>query len=311
MSDERTLLVGLLTKQMNKTEDEVTALLYDKDGENLKLKDGVADTLYSFDAERVNKLKAAQTEKFNDGYKKAQGEILTKYEQQIREKYGVQTDKTGVDLIEDIIAAKAPARSAAKLTDDDVKKHEAYIALERGKIKEYEDKINAILDEHNQYKSGVEREKKLSVVYDRANGELDKMRPVMAKSPEVARNQRKMFLNMLNDYDYDIGDNGIVVLKDGKRVENKHGHAVSFEDIVKEKAATMFEFEQQSAKGGAGNQNNGGSSASYSGQLPKDMAELAKFAADIEADGTLSAEEKAKKKVEMTRAFAAAQNRPL
>lgn len=307
--DEKTLLVSLLTKQFAKTEDEISALVFDKDGDNIKIKDNAADLLYSMDAQRISKIKDGYTEKFNDGYKKAQGEVLSKFEKDLRDKFGVNSDKTGLDLIEEVITVKAP-KNPTKVNFDDLKKTPEFIEYERNILKSEQEKANEWKNKYENYAQQVEREKKLSKVYDRALDVLNKKNPVLPKNQEVAKNLQQAFLNTLNEYDYELGDAGIVVLKDGKRHENAHGHAINFDDLVAENAAKYFEFQVQSNKGGAGNQNNGKSSQ-FNGAVPKDMAELASMAAAIDADGTLSPEDKQKKKVELTRAYAASQGRPI
>ena len=56
--NEKQILLGLLTKTLNRSEQEVTELLYQKgDNDELILKDGAIDEILELDSARVESIK--------------------------------------------------------------------------------------------------------------------------------------------------------------------------------------------------------------------------------------------------------------
>ena len=94
----------------------------------------------------------------------------------------------------------------------------------------------------------------MTTVQEKALAKLAELRPVLPSNPTVAQTQQKMFAEQFNAFDYELDASGnILVVKDGKRVENNHGHPVPFEELVAQTAATMFEFQKTEAKGNGAN----------------------------------------------------------
>ena len=84
------LLMSVFTKFFNKTEDELTELLFEGEGEDRKLKDGAAESLIALDEEKVKRIREGAsgdaTKKFDEGYNKAKKEVLSKFEVAFKEK---------------------------------------------------------------------------------------------------------------------------------------------------------------------------------------------------------------------------------
>lgn len=80
------------------------------------------------------------------------------------------------------------------------------------------------------------------------------MRPVLPTNPTAAAVARQEFIEKFQSYDYEITPEGkIVVMKDGKRVEDQHGHAVDLARLVKQETERRFDLAVQDNKGNAGN----------------------------------------------------------
>lgn len=252
--DFEKLLRAYLAKAYKMQDGDIDAILAaSKDDQN-----ALMAALLEKDKERVAELKKpAQGQTFQDGYKKAKAEVLTEFENSIKEKFGIESDVNGVELIETLVTEKTKGAKPKDLTEDDVKKHPAYQSAEKAfkaQLKqtqtEWEQKL---ADTQTQFKKADIFAK----VKDKALTHLKGMNPVLPTNPKVAANIEKTFLDSLKDYDFDLQDNGarIVVMKDGKVVDDGHGHSLEFEKLVTENAGNYFEFK---ANNGGGNAGNGG-----------------------------------------------------
>ena len=250
----KALLVGFLTKAYNKTEDEINALIFNGD----EVKDTALQSLIDLDALKVSKFKNEQTKMFDNGYKKAQKEVLTDYEKKVKESLSFESDLAGDDFIESLKSEFEKSKASAgksKLTDDDVKKHPVFIDFEKRAKKEKEEAIAAKENEFTHFKTGIERTNKLSIVKTKAVDVFTSLNPILSKVPAIAENQKKMFLREFDNFGYEIAEDGdIVILNEkGERLENKNSYPITFPEFVKTKAESLFEFAVQDAKGGTGN----------------------------------------------------------
>lgn len=302
----KTIITGLLSKAYNFDNGKIAELF--KDGET-ELSDDqqkeILQKLLEEDAKRVEAIKKSVDTKpaFQDGFKKAQGEILTKFEKDLKEKFGLESDKMGLELVEELVSKKSEGGQGGDLTEDAIKRSKVFQDMESNLKKqittvktEYETKINEIQD-------GYKAEQTFSNVSQKALQIFNGLNPILPQNKTVADNQVKFFVNSLKDFKFDVQDERIVVMdKDGKVLEDGHGNSRSFEDIVKETASGLFEFKANNGGSGSGNggQGQGGSGSSYAGNVPKTFEELEKVMSDtsisIEDRSNIMAEyEKAQK----------------
>ena len=301
----KTIITGLLSKAYNFDNGKIAELF--KDGETELSEDQQKEILQKLldeDAKRVEAIKKSVDTKpaFQDGFKKAQGEILTKFEKDLKEKFGLESDKMGLELVEELVSKKSEG-GQGDLTEDAIKRSKVFQDMESNLKKqittvktEYETKINEIQD-------GYKAEKTFSNVSQKALQIFNVLNPILPQNKTVADNQVKFFVNTLKDFKFDVQDERIVVMdKDGKVLEDGHGNSRSFEDIVKETASGLFEFKANNGGSGSGNggQGQGGSGSSYAGNVPKTFEELEKVMSDtsisIEDRSNIMAEyEKAQK----------------
>lgn len=282
MSKEMDLLLGFATKAYNKTEDEIKALILEGDD----IKDNATQALIDLDALKVKKFKDENTKMFDNGAKKREKEIHQFWETKIKDKFP-ELDAQGEELIEALHttfeAVKVPKQS--KLTDDDVKKHPVFIDYEKKWKKEKEDAITAKEKEFVQFKTGIERNNKISIVKSKANELFNSFKPILPKDIAKAENQKKMFLREFDEYDYEVSDTDIVIMKEGKRLENENGYPVAFDKFVKSKAEMLFEFQAQDPKGGIGNNNGGKKEIKKSGGVNMNPKSESEFSESILALG--------------------------
>ena len=302
----KTIITGLLSKAYNFDNGKIAELF--KDGEtelSEQQQTEILNKILEIDAQRVENIKKSVDKKdaFQDGFKKAKSEVLTDFEKGLKEKFGVESDKTGLELVEEVVSKKSEGGQGGDVTEDAIKRSKVFQDMESNLKKqittvktEYETKINEIQD-------GYKAEQTFSNVSQKALQIFNGLNPILPQNKTVADNQVKFFVNTLKDFKFDVQDERIVVMdKDGKVLEDGHGNSRSFEDIVKETASGLFEFKANNGGSGSGNggQGPGGSGSSYAGSVPKTFEELEKVMSDtsisIEDRSNIMAEyEKAQK----------------
>ena len=302
----KTIITGLLSKAYNFDNGKIAELF--KDGEtelSEQQQTEILNKILEIDAQRVENIKKSVDKKdaFQDGFKKAKSEVLTDFEKGLKEKFGIESDKTGLELVEEVVSKKSEGSQGGDITEDAIKRSKVFQDMESNLKKqittvktEYETKINEIQD-------GYKAEQTFSNVSQKALQIFNGLNPILPQNKTVADNQVKFFVNTLKDFKFDVQDERIVVMdKDGKVIEDGHGNSRSFEDIVKETASGLFEFKANNGGSGSGNggQGQGGSGSSYAGNVPKTFEELEKVMSDtsisIEDRSNIMAEyEKAQK----------------
>ena len=302
----KTIITGLLSKAYNFDNGKIAELFKDGETELSEEKQTeILNKILEIDAQRVENIKKSVDKKdaFQDGFKKAKSEVLTDFEKGLKEKFGIESDKTGLELIEEVVSKKSEGGQGGDVTEDAIKRSKVFQDMESNLKKqvttvktEYETKINEIQD-------GYKAEQTFSNVSQKALQIFNGLNPILPQNKTVADNQVKFFVNTLKDFKFDVQDERIVVMdKDGKVIEDGHGNSRSFEDIVKETASGLFEFKANNGGSGSGNggQGQGGSGSSYAGNVPKTFEELEKVMGDnsisIEDRSNIMAEyEKAQK----------------
>lgn len=268
MSD---VLKAVLKTVFGSTDEQIAGILAKPDEEQ------TAEIL-EIDRSRVAAFKDKETKAFDNGHKKGKGETLTEREKELRSKFEIDDDTlTGDNLIEQIVLKKSGSGSGGKtkLTDDEIKAHPLYIALQEQAKKDVKAKETEWETKYNAYESNIARNERLGKAKAQAETILNGMNPILPKNADVASNLKNLFGSQLEDYDYDFQEGVIVVKKDGKVVEDAHGKRVNFEDIVKNISGKFFEFAESTERGNAGNDNRkGNEGAPGNGKKFETLAEL-------------------------------------
>lgn len=288
------LLRALLSKVYKKTDTEIEAILSNTD-------ENAAETdLLEIDRARVSELqkpKPGQT--FQDGYKKAKGEVLAQLEKEAKEKFGIDSDAQGLDLIDEIVTAKAGEGvkgDVSKLTTEDLKKLPQYQAIQREHVKQLN---QAKIEAENRIKeieAGYKKAEIFGSVAKDARSLLTSLNPVLPKDQKVADRQINAFLDTFKGYEWQDQDGVKVPVKDGQVATDSHGNALTLDDLVKTSAAEWFEFAANNGGANAGNGKAGEGSQGQQGagtkaypanvQKPKTFEELSTTLdrADIKAE---------------------------
>ena len=302
----KTIITGLLSKAYNFDNGKIAELF--KDGEtelSEEQQTEILNKILEIDAQRVENIKKSVDKKdaFQDGFKKAKSEVLTDFEKGLKEKFGIESDKTGLELVEEVVSKKSEGGQSGDVTEDAIKRSKVYQDLQTKLNNDVETTKSTLQKQIDDLQNGYKKEKTFSEIERKALSIFTGLNPILPQTKAVADNQIKNFVNSLKGFTFDVQDDRIVVMdKDGKVLEDGHGNSRSFEDIVKETASGLFEFKANNGGSGSGNggQGQGGSGSSYAGNVPKTFEELEKVMSDtsisIEDRSNIMAEyEKAQK----------------
>lgn len=266
------LLMSLATKVYNKTEDEVKSLIYD--GETIR--DNAFDNLLTLDAARVSKFKADQQTYFDNGYKKAQSEVLGKAEKTFKEKTGFNAEAETFEALIEQYQLEQAKNKKTTLKDEDIKVHPLYLELEKSRVPK--EQYEQTRQEFENYKTKIERDKKFDIVKQKAIQVLanEKLREY---DPKIKNNLTNLFLKEFEAYDdVNVDGDALILMKDGKRIEDAHGNIIPFESIVKSKITDYFEILKQDPKGSAGNNNPNNNNNTFTVKSDEDFQRLTKEA---------------------------------
>lgn len=321
MDELKKFLIAFLVKTLNIDEKSAVASLYNEDGTTLKPE--ALASLLKLDGERIASIKKAVTDEekltFDNGYKKATEEVRKKDEKVLKEKYKqiATSDKPLIELVDEIVAT---ASKIENLPVDVIKKHPAYISLETdltGKLSTAQNDLKTKLEEKDKEFAAKETFANIS---KRVLVELEKLNPVLPKNPDAAQRQKDMFLDNFKEYTFqlqkdDAGNEQLLIIgKDGKRVQNEHGHLKTLPLMVKEAAEKMYDLSAAPARssGGAGNEKKPGDPGYdpkqkdkkvWGLQKPKDESDYMKQIIAIDEEKGLSVQEKASKQAELVQVY--------
>lgn len=297
MSEAKELLERVLSTTLNLDKSGVAAL-FKADGAPVE---NAYDVITQKHAEHVAALKGDQEalllEKYNYGLRKG-GALV---EKAIRS-HGVSSDKQGADLVEELVAKiKGEAHKGAEITEDVVKTHPVYRQLEQAHLdhkQSFEQQLEAKLKEQT---AEIQRTQTLAKVHDFAIGIAEGMKPV-GLPKDLAK--RKAFLGpvlqALNSYGYQDhevnGNKTFLPLKsDGARLEDKHGHQVQLEALIRQHVESTYELEQGDDRSTAGSDNVDASKRRGAAvDLPADEKELSALLDKTLRDRSLSPAERNK-----------------
>lgn len=261
-AEEQTKLNETLSKVF-KLDTEQLATLYNEAGDLTDL-----TVVTEADTKRVAKFNTEKTAQYNRGIKEGAGKI----EKELKEKYEVESDLIGVELVDQIVLKQT--ESVTKANPKDVTKHPDYIKLEasvakqiKDRDKEWEVKMEA---KEKEFKAAKLFEK----VRDRAMPNLDARKPVLPADPEKAQYWRDKYLDELRAGNYQEGEDGVPIVldKEGNVLKDKHGNPVTFDEFNKSIQDKMFEFPVAERRDSPGNKPQPGQPGSGTGE-PKTKAE--------------------------------------
>lgn len=237
--EEKKILEGFLSKTL-KIDTEDFASLYNDAGELTSL-----TVASEADASRIKKLKEDAASQYKRGIK----EGASKIEKELKDKYELDSELEGVELIDHILTEKI---TEARVSTDDITKHPDYIKLKLETDKLLKTKDKEWQKKFDEREGEVKRQMVFGKVKDLALAELDNLRPILPEDAKKAQKWKEKFIEEISHFDYQEGDSGFAVLKEGKPIQDSHGYVKTFADHVKETAQDFFEFQAAEDRTGTG-----------------------------------------------------------
>lgn len=276
--------IAFFGKTLNMPADEVASTFFSNDdGTELKA-DAIKDAL-KLDVSRVETINKKQ---FENGQKKATKELMSDFEKQLREKFDTNSDKQGIELIEDIIASKTTA--SGDIDETKVKTHPVFLDLEKRLKAEVKNTEKTWKDKYEGFEKQVQKDKTFSSIVDKADAYLSEF--ALPDDKVLAKNQKRLLLDELKKLDYQFNGEDIIILtEDGKPLEDGHGNKRSLEDLVKTTAANYWPKLNGQQRSGAGGTNDnpgaGNAGNAWKGKVPANEQEYSSLIA-----GAKTAEER-------------------
>lgn len=242
MPTEKEVLNAFVSKTLNMDESGV-ASLYNEDE---SLKDDALETLSNKFAEKIQSLKPDTKKFFDDGYKKGQKESLSNFEKEAKAKFGLQSDKQGIELLEDLVLQYQKDHPE---DPDKIKKSKFYIDA----VSEFNKKLSETEAEYNKrletFQKTVEREKLFGNVSNQALIIFENLKPILPEDAAKAANLKGVFIKELEGLEYTIREGEIILLdKEGNDLADKYSNRIKFEDVVKQTAEKYFDFYKAEGK---------------------------------------------------------------
>lgn len=249
------LLNGFLGKTLNMPAEKV-ASLFNEDG---TVKDTSLNEILALDTTRVQTFKSEATSEFDNGYKKAQREVLELREKEIREKFGINSNKKGLELIDEIVTAKAGQTVA--LEPEKVKLHPEYIKLQDELNKRLQETETTWKEKYDSREKEIANEKTFETISKKADSLLAG-KYALPEDLKLSNNQKKLLLMELKEYGFQPnGEDFVIVDKDGKVKNDAHGNRISFETLINDIASNYWPKLDGQQRQGSGANNNANSNS--------------------------------------------------
>lgn len=243
--------MGLLSKAYKQDNGEVADLL---NSESLSEEQGqeLLEKFLALDSNKVASIKDENKTAFQDGYKKAKGEVLGEFEKSILETFP-SADKSlkGIELVKSL-----QTNTDKTITDSEVMSSLPYLNLEKRLKTEMQSAVAAKEEELQGVISNYKKEQLFGTIENKVVSIREKMGAVIPGDANIASTMNRNLLRDLKEHDFDIKEDGtILILKDSKPLQDAHGNTVQFDDFAKSYISNYYAIS-----------NNNGGSNSGSGQ---------------------------------------------
>lgn len=256
---EKQTITAFIGRTLNLPAEEVAAL-FKADGDKETFSETALDSLLKHDATRVQNFTAKNQEFFDNGFKKAQKEALSKFEKDIKEKFNVTEDKQGLDLIESVVMAKLKSQGG-ELDEEKIKRSDVYIKAVEKLSKDKEEAVAEATKKYQTLEQTIASEKINSNIRSSAKEIIMSLNPILpegktAEGKSKAEIQVERLIDeLISQYQYEIKGDKTLIIKDGKVMEDPHGNKVDFKKFVSEKASYVWDFKEGDSRKGTGNSN--------------------------------------------------------
>jgi len=242
-ASEQKILNESLSK-LFKLDPETLASLYNEAGELVDF-----SKILEMDASRISKYKSDSDSQYKRGIKEA----AEKLERELKEKFELDSDLKGVDLIDHLVVSKVEEAKSAGTKD--ITKHPEFIKMQvsidkqlKDRDKEWEMKLQAKETEFN-------KSRLFEKVREKALLNLTSRNPILPNDPRKAQVWRDTYLNDLRQANYMEDETGelIVLAPSGEKLQTPHGKNITFDEFEKETAEKYFEYPKAEERSSPGN----------------------------------------------------------
>lgn len=242
-ASEQKVLNESLSK-LFKLDPETLASLYNEAGELVDL-----SKILELDAARITKYKSDSDSQYKRGIKEA----AEKLERELKEKYELDSDLKGVDLIDHLLVHKVDEAKASGTKD--ITKHPEFIKLQvsidkqlKDRDKEWEGKLKTKEAEFN-------KSRLFEKVREKALLNLTSRNPILPNDPRKAQVWKDTYINDLRQANYMEDETGelIVLAPNGEKLQTAHGKNITFDEFEKDVADKYFEYPVSQERSSAGN----------------------------------------------------------
>lgn len=242
-AEERTLLNGILSTIL-KLDEEQLSKLYNADGDLTDL-----TVVKEADEKRVAKFNSEKTQQLNRGIK----EGAEKIEKAIKEKYQVESDAIGIELVDSVVLKQV--EEATKQGSKDISKHPKYIELEASIDKRLKDNNKEWEKKLAERETEFNKEKLFDKVKEKALVNLESRKPILPQDPQKAQVWKNTYLNELKAGNYQQSEDGTIIVldKEGNAMKDPHGNPVTFDEFEKSISDKYFEYPVAEQRDSSGN----------------------------------------------------------
>jgi len=197
------VLASLTGKSEKEFLNELNQFIQDADEDPDKAKSGISEYL---ETQFGQKFKSIGQQQLDRGIR----EGLTALEKKARDKFGVDTDARGLDLIERIVeaqrqtAAKEASPNLEDLSADQLKGLPQVQELVKPWVSKYEETQNAF----EQYKTQIEQRNHAQQVRGAIRNEFLKLNPILPKDEAKRQKAVEAFVNSFNPSRFAVTDSG-------------------------------------------------------------------------------------------------------
>ncbi len=280
------ILFDYLAKTLGKSSEDIAAIVY-KAVDGTLTEEISESALHDLEELHAQHLEAAPADKlkseYDRGHKAGTFDAKSKIQEHIKKVHGIE-DKTA----EGAIAKLATKSVEDATTEDKVKTHPIYL----NRVAELESAIEAKTAEFTAQLQEVQtvaaRRERFSNNLPKIEAAMAEMGVVMPVNPTAAATLKRVFLEQVQQFDFDSQETGTYLKKaDGTLEKDKHGNPVKLEAYVKEKAAEYFDIAKQPARQSPGNDGPGSPPvppAWKNGKMPTNNDELNEAIAALPAN---------------------------
>jgi hypothetical protein len=295
---EKEVIIAFFGKTYNLPADEVAAKLLkqEADGTDTFIDTALTEAL-NFDVARVTTINEDKQTMFDNGYKKAQKESLEKFEKEAKEKYGVTSDKKGIELVDELILSKIKAQGV-DLDDDKIRKSKVYLDAVAELKKEKEAAVTEAETKYKDLETSIQQKEISNSIRKSAKELILAANPILpeGKLPDGRLKAdiqvERLIDELLAEHKFETKDGKTFVHNaKGELMKDAHLHPIEFKNFINDKVVERWDLKEGAAKRAPGNSNDDNDDANkdkkYSGPVISSVDEYSKAMASAGTDEKL------------------------